>query len=450
MKKGDSIRINIQGLTPDGSGFTEIEGRTVVVNGTLPGDEVDIRIMRLKRYSAVGSLESIVTAGVRRIDVKCPHFFQCGGCRWQDVPYDVQCSLKTQLVREALAAVGCNEMAEDIKIIPSPGVFYYRNKMEFSFDKPPGCKTAQLGLHEYGRYDRVFDITDCYLQSELSNKVVSISRRYALEQGLSVYGLKSHTGLLRFLMVRDGKTTGGLMVNLVTSGEEFEQKEKFCHRLMSELPSITTVIRSINRGSGSTSVSEEREILFGYGTLRERVGNFYFTISPDSFFQPNTFQTKNLYDTIAEFCGLSGTEHLLDLYCGTGTIGIYLADRARKVTGIEVVEDAIRDAQSNAEINEVDNITFTAGRVEKLIHETMGTFDVVVCDPPRSGIHPKVMHHLVRMRIPRMVYVSCNVRVLPRDLEILMMAGYRIEQVRVFDMAPHTPHVETVILLKIG
>ena len=211
--------MNIERLAPDGNGIAGFEGRLIPVKGALPGDVAEVRVMRLKRHSARVRLESIVTGEVKRIPAECPHFSQCGGCRWQDVPYDVQCRLKAGLVREALGSVPVSGPAEDIEFVHSPDVFFYRNKMEFSFDRPPGEETVRLGLHEFGRYDRVFDVERCLLQSELSNGVIAAVRNFVREHGLSAYGMKSHAGLLRFLMVRDGKNTVELMVNLVTTGD---------------------------------------------------------------------------------------------------------------------------------------------------------------------------------------------------------------------------------------
>ncbi len=449
MKKGEVLRIKIEDLAPDGCGLAVVEGRTMLVNGALPGDVIDVYVAGLKRHSARVRLESIVAEGVKRTAAKCLHFSQCGGCRWQDVPYDVQCKLKAKIVRESIGNIYGIEPIDDIDIVPSPDIFFYRNKMEFSFDRLPKEEKLQLGLHESGRYDRVFDVSRCFLQSDISNRIIEVTRNFALEYGLSAYGLKSHVGLLRFLMVRDGKNTGDVMVNLVTSSEEFRQERTFCDYLLKKIPEVTTVIRSINSRLGSISTGEERAVLSGDGVLKDRIGKFMFTISPDSFFQTNIHQAEKLYDTISEFSNLTGAENLLDLYCGTGTIGIYLAEKAGKVTGVEMVDEAVSDAKRNAEINGINNITFISGQAEKIISESMGKFDVVVCDPPRAGIHPRVMKHLVRMRIPRMIYVSCNVRAIPRDLEMLLLAGYRIKKIRVFDMSPHTPHIETVFLLEI-
>ncbi|HUT63107.1 MAG TPA: 23S rRNA (uracil(1939)-C(5))-methyltransferase RlmD [Anaerolineae bacterium] len=449
MKKGEVLRIKIENLAPDGCGLAEVEGRSMLVNGALPGDVISVWVAGLKRHSARVRLESIVVEGVKRTAAKCTHFSQCGGCRWQDVPYDVQCKLKAKIVRESIGQIYGIEPIDDIDIVPSPDIFFYRNKMEFSFDRRPKEEKLQLGLHESGRYDRVFDVSRCFLQSDISNRIIEVTRNFALEHGLSAYGLKSHVGLLRFLMIRDGKNTGDVMVNLVTSVEEFRQERTFCDYLLNEIPEVTTVIRSINKRTGSVSTGEEREVLSGDGLLKDRIGKFMFEISPDSFFQTNIHQAEKLYDTISEFSNLTGTENLLDLYCGTGTIGIYLAEKVGKVTGVEMVDEAVSDARRNAEINGINNITFISGQAEKTISESMGKFDVVVCDPPRAGIQPGVMRHLVRMRIPRMIYVSCNVRAIPGDLEMLLLAGYLIKKIRVFDMSPHTPHIETVLLLEI-
>jgi len=452
MKKGETIRIPIEGLTPGGKGYAVVEGRTVTVTGALPGDEVDALVVSIRRHTARATLESFATEGFARIEPSCPHFFRCGGCTWQDVPYEVQCRMKALLVGNALKTVHGLDYGEDITVVPSPDEFFFRNKMEFSFDCPPSSEMLRLGLHEPGRYDRVFDVTGCRLQSELSNRVVNFTREFVTDRGLSAYSLKSHGGLLRFLAVRDGKMTGEFMVNLVTSGEPFGCGLEYCDALARGIPGITTVVRTINRGVAGVAKGEDREILSGSGLIRERIGSFTFSISPDAFFQTNPRQTERLYDTIGDFSGLSGTERLLDLYCGTGTIGIYLAGRTGSVTGVESVEDAVADARRNAELNGVDTIRFVAGKAERVIGGLASSeegYDVIVCDPPRAGIHPRVMDHLVRMRIPRMVYVSCNVGALPGDLETLLLAGYRVLNVMAFDMSPHSPHVETVIALEI-
>lgn len=449
MRNGDILTLRIERLGTDGVGRGKAGNRTVEVPGTVPGDCVEVRVKRLKRHTARAELCALNEAGVERIDALCPHFAICGGCRWQDIPYQTQLKLKAGIIRDVLEPIA--EAAErfDGEVVPSPDSWYYRNKMEFTFDRPPAEPEVSLGLHELGRYNSVFDVTDCRLQSVRSNQLLDVVRRFIRENGLSAYGLKSHRGLLRFLAIREGALTGDCMVNIVTSGDPFPGLDELCGAIMEVSPSVSTIVRTINRSRAGVATGEEREVLMGSGIITDRVGAHEYFISPDSFFQTNTRQAANLYRTIGEFCRLTGTEQVLDLYCGTGTIGISVAAQAASVTGIELVEDAVRDARLNAEHNSISNIDFLAGKVEMLVREGMEWFDVVICDPPRAGIHPRAMDQLVRMRIPRMVYVSCNCKILPQDLSVLMLAGYRIRDIRVFDMSPHTPHIETVVLLEL-
>ncbi len=451
MKRNETLRVAIDRLTTGGNGLAVVEGRSIEVRGALPGDVVDVRILALKRHSARARLEGIVGEGIGRVDAACGHFGQCGGCMWQNVPYEVQCRLKSGLVEHALESRTSLGTNGEIEFVPSPDVFFYRNKMEFSFDCPPGERSdVILGLHEKGRFDCIFNLRRCLLQSELSNRVVEETRAFAIERRLPVYGLKTHSGLLRYLVIRDGKHTGDLMANLVTSGDEFPMVHDYAEFLIGSVPEITTVLWSINRRPASVACGEELEILYGEGTLTERIEDFVFSLSPYSFFQTNTMQARNLYNTIRSFCRLDGTQRLLDLYCGTGTIGLYCSRDAGTVTGIESVIVAVQDAQKNALLNGVSHCRFIEGQVENILRDLTEEFDVVICDPPRAGIHPKALDVLLHLRIPRMVYVSCNLKTLPNDLESLVQAGYRIKQVRAFDMAPHTPHVETVVQLEIG
>ena len=449
MKKGEITAVIIDRLDSDGIGMGVLDGRTIKVPGTCPGDTVRAVVTTIKRATARARLQTIETPGIGRIPPPCPHFAVCGGCRWQDIPYPEQLSLKSGMLRDALSRSGEGSVSRDVPVQPSPEIFHYRNKMEFSFDQPPESGTLSLGLHEAGKFNRVFDITGCLLESPQSNRIVAEARRFAVEHGLTACGLKSHRGLLKYLVIREGKATGETMVNLVTSGEEFPVPERFASRLRETIPGISTILWSVNKSTSGVATGGERRVLAGNGCIHDRIGSFGYEISPDSFFQTNTGQAVQLYETIGEFAKLTGGERVLDLYCGTGTIGIFLAGLAKSVLGIEISEEAVRDAGKNAVLNGIGNIEFVAGKVESTIREGMGLFEVVVCDPPRAGIHPRAMDQLVRMRIPRMVYVSCNVAALPNDLEVLRLAGYRVADIRAFDMSPHTPHIETVVLLEL-
>lgn len=447
MTSGAVIRVAIDGIAPDGSGLARMNDRILTVRGALPGDVVDVRIVKSRHGVLVGRLECLVEPAVPRITPPCPHFDRCGGCLWQDVPPETQLAAKARIVRDRLGVVEGFDPPDDLVVHPSPDAFYYRNKMEFTFDHPPRNDQRFLGLHERGKFNRIFDVTDCRLQSPLSNRIVCAAREFAEGQGLTVYGLRSHVGLLRFLTVREGKLTGDLMADLVTSGEPFPLAAAFAEHLQTAVPELTTVVRTVNRTKSSVALGEEHDILSGAGVIREQVGDRTYVVSPGSFFQTNSRQTRHLYDTVREFCGLTGSERVLDLYCGAGTIGIYLAEGARLVTGVESVEDAVRDAGVNACANGIEHAVFISGQVEHLLDASFGGYDVVVCDPPRAGIHPRAMARLIELAIPRMVYVSCNIKALHGDMATLLGAGYRVEGVRVFDMAPHTPHIETVVLL---
>ena len=451
MKRGEIIELKIDGLSPDGRGQAVHEGRTMTVRGAVPGDVVRARVASLKRNSARLMLDTIIEAGTARCDPECTHFGVCGGCSWQTIPYGKQCDCKARLVADALAAVPGLEWEGDIIVEPSPDLFMYRNKMEYSFDSPPSAEgRVYLGLHELGKFDRVFDLDRCHLQSEVSNRVVHTLRRFTVDHGLTAFGLKSHVGLLRYLVIRDGKNTGDLMVNLVTSAEPFPYSDDLVCALDGEVGGISTVLHTINRGTGSVATGDESQVLSGDGVIADVIGDNEFTISPEAFFQTNTHQAVNLYDAIRDMCGFDGTQRVLDLYCGTGTIGIHCANACGSVTGIEIVEDAVVDARRNAERNGVDNCVFKAGRVEKLVGDEDGDWDVVITDPPRAGMHPRALLWLAEVRPPRIVYVSCSVKIMPRDLETFALAGYSVKGVRAFDMSPHTPHVETVVLLERG
>jgi len=448
MKRGVMTTVTVERLAPDGSGIAHSGDVEFVIPGALPGDELDVQIRRIKNGSALCRIDTVRSHGVLRIDPLCPHFTVCGGCKWQDVPYAVQCELKAAMIHEALAGFGGREVYPDAAVVASPDEYYYRNKMEFSFDAPPRLEGRVFaGLHEAGKFNRVFDVTGCRLQLPASNAILETLREIIARVGLTAYGLKSHKGLLRYCVVRDGKHTGDVMVNIVTSGDDFPAAGECVDALRNAVPELTTVLRTINRSRSAVATGEERKVLWGGGTITDRIGRREFVISPESFFQTNTRQAEKLYDTIGEFAGLTGTERVLDLYCGAGTIGLYLAENAGAVIGIELVGNAVRDARVNAEKNGVGNAEFYEGKVEDALDDSLGCFDVVICDPPRPGLHPKAFAPLLALKAPRIVYVSCNSKVLPCDLSSLIAGGYEIERVRAFDMSPHTPHVETVVAL---
>lgn len=450
LSKTDLYTVSIERLSHKGAGIADLDGRPLSIPGALPGDVVEARLVAVKRHCLRGRIERVIEPGVPRVAPPCAHFPVCGGCVWQDVPYEAQCRFKASLVSDALGKAEGLDPPGDIELVPAPEPWGYRNKMEFSIDAPPWLEGRVLvGMHEAGSFNRVFDLGWCHIQTARANAVIAATREFIASRGLTAYGLRSHRGLLRFLVIREGVETGDLMAVLVTSGEPFPEAADYAALLRERVPGLTTVLLSVSSSMAGVATGGEYEVLAGPGRILDRIGPHTYAISPDSFFQTNTRQANRLYDTIREFCALTGSERLLDLYCGTGTIGIHCADRAGDVVGIESAPDAVKDARENAAVNGISNIAFIAGPVEEVIGG-LDSFDVAVCDPPRAGIHPDGLAHLARIRIPRLVYVSCNVRQLPLDLEVLALAGYRITAVRAFDMSPHTPHVETVVRLDLA
>ncbi|MGY8822350.1 MAG: 23S rRNA (uracil(1939)-C(5))-methyltransferase RlmD [Candidatus Latescibacterota bacterium] len=448
MKRGDQIELDILEIDGKGDGRGVVGDREVVVRRAVPGDRVEARVVKKRRGRLDAEIEKIVSEGVPRQDPSCGHFGLCGGCRWQDLSYDDQLVLKERMVRNAFVTRGFNEVS--IKpILPSASPFFYRNKMEFSF----GCDregNIQLGLHVRGRFNQVFNIEDCQLQSSISNRVVQVVRSLAIGLGLSVYDLRTHEGLLRFLVVREAKKSGQLMVNLVVASYPDEGVDALVKGIVEAVPEIDVLIVTLHQGKAQVAKGQSEFILRGVGHIEEVCGGFTFGISPQSFFQTNSLQADKLYNVVEELAGEFSSGQTLDLYCGTGAISLHLARSAVGVVGIEVVEEAVVDARRNAERNNVNNCEFIAGAAEDLLVGLQGEgrhFDLIVIDPPRPGVHKKALAALVGLRPSCIVYVSCNPETLADDLVVLTNEGYHIGEVQPVDMFPQTPHCEVVCQL---
>ena len=448
-KRGERVDIRISGLDEKGQGVGMLEGYTARVRGALPGDHVRAVVGKIRRRNQQleARKEEVLSVEIQRIPARCVHFGVCGGCVWQDVPYDQQVRMKQRILQQCLMANGIDVQQDDPLVMEQP--FYYRNKMEFSFGASKEG-LLELGLHLPGRFDRVFDLDACHLQSDISNRLVSHVRAFARTHQLSAYHLKNHQGLLRFLTIREGKHTGEVMVILTTSEEAFPQAEQLAEDIQSAFPEVSCVVHSVNRRKAQVATGDEETALLGRGHIREHVGDFVFEISSRSFFQTNTLQAERLYRRVVELADLTKCERVLDVYCGTGGISLFLAEHAQQVLGIEVVEDAVQDAVRNCAINGIENCVFMAGQAELLLEQLRQqseVFDVAVIDPPRVGLHEKALSALVALRPSRMVYVSCNPQALGKDLSALAQAGYRTDYVQLVDMFPHTPHCETLAKL---
>lgn len=448
MKRGEHIELDILEIDGKGDGRGKIGDREVVVRRAVPGDRIEARVIKKRRGRLEAEIERFEEMGVPRIAPPCRHFGLCGGCRWQDISYEDQLALKERMVKNAFVGRGFTDVF--IKpILPAVAPFFYRNKMEFSF----GCDREgkiQLGLHVRGRFNRVFDIEDCHLQSPLSNRIVQTTRRLVEELGLSVYNLRTHEGLLRFLIVRDAKASGQLMVNLVVTSYPDENVDELVRGMVEAIPEIDVLIITLHQGKAQVAKGQSEFVLRGRGHIEEQCSGLKFDISPQSFFQTNPLQAEKLYAIVGELAGQYLTGRVLDLYCGTGAISLHLARSAANVLGIEVVEDAIVDARRNAECNNIDNCEFIAGAAEDLLtglEEDGRQFDLIVVDPPRPGVHKKALAALGSLQPPRIIYVSCNPETLADDLVTLVDQGYCIGAIQPVDMFPQTPHCEVVCQL---
>ena len=448
FKRGEKIELEIEEVTSKGDGWASIDGIEFVVRGAVPGDRVQATIRRKRGGIREAIVDSILNSQLVRIAPRCPHFGICGGCRWQDIQYKDQLGLKERMVNNALRECGLRGY-EQRPIIASRESFYYRNKMEFSFGQDSEGD-LQLGLHLRGRYNRVFDVFDCQLQSHCSNRIVKSVRNHAIELGLSVYNLKSHKGLLRFLVIREGKATDEVMVNLVVSDYPNSDVDEVVRRVVEEIREITTFLVTLHTGKAQTAVGEREFVVKGTGSIFEKCGGVHYGISSNSFFQTNTYQASVLYGLISDITSNLTLQTVLDLYCGTGGISLHLAKNAGQVVGVEQIVEAVDDARGNACRNDVTNCTFIAEQAETAVDIMLDRgmqFDLVVADPPRVGMHKSVLEALGKANAPVILYVSCNPQSLGVDVKKLCETGYKLNFIQPMDLFPQTPHCEAVAQL---
>lgn len=440
------VELEIEDLAFDGKSVARLDGKVVFCTGGLPGERILAEITRSKpRYNQARMLE-ILRPGEQRIPAVCEHDSVCGGCTWQDLDYRQQLAYKKNQVVQTLARIGGLETIEVCDVLGAPEQFGYRNKMEFSFHVT-GAESFTLGLHHRGRWDDIFDLHRCHLCSAIFSDLTAWMRQFVRTHNLPVYDVARHTGYMRFLMIREGHLTGQVMVNIVTNYGDLPHQQELVTGLRAAFPSITTIVHNQNGQKSNISAGEIETILYGPGYIEETVSGKTFRIRANSFFQTNTRQTERLYQTGFDLLHLDGDERLLDLYCGTGTIGLLAAARVRAVVGVELVADAITAARENADINSIANITFFEGNVKDVLQRYEGEarpFEVIVVDPPRAGLHPKALKRLIALDAPQILYISCNPATFARDAGELTAAGYQVPKVQPVDMFPHTMHIELV------
>jgi 23S rRNA (uracil1939-C5)-methyltransferase len=455
-KRGEILSLTIDDLAFGGEGVGRADGYVVFVPGALPGDRLRVRIVQARSRFGRGVIEAIEQPSPQRVEAPCPYFGRCGGCRLQHMAYEGQLAFKAKQVADALQRLGGLAGVEVRPIIGAEETLGYRNKMEFTVARGPSRANSEqasivVGLHEADRYDAVLDIERCLLQSDRMNALLGEARGFFAERGLTVYEQDTGEGLLRFLMLREGRHTGELMTNVVTSAPAVSELAPLVGRLQAREPGTTSVVMNVNPKKASVAVGVEEHLLGGRDHIRERVGGLTFQVSASSFFQTNSRQADRLFELVIDSAELTGTETVYDLYSGTGAISLLLARRARWVYGIEVAQAAVDDAGVNAAANGISNCTFVCGEVRFVLPSLIAkgvTAEVVVADPPRAGFHPKALHALITLGARRIVYVSCNPTTLARDLGELVRGGYRLDWVQPVDMFPHTPHIEAVARLE--
>ncbi|MFZ9387239.1 MAG: 23S rRNA (uracil(1939)-C(5))-methyltransferase RlmD [Chitinophagaceae bacterium] len=475
-------KIRVEDYAAEGRCLARWEGKVVFIERTVPGDLVDVYLFKNKKDWAEGFPLVFHELSPRRVTPFCSHFGDCGGCQWQTIPYEEQLRFKHRQVVDALERIAKVKLPEISPIIGAREDRYFRNKLEYTFgtykyipegefqknktehgaDEPAGRKppvpdaNGAAGFHAKGLFDKIVDITTCYLQEEPSNKVREAIREYALSNDLSFYDVRHHTGFIRNVQLRVC-TTGETMANLIVGENDIPKTEAMLQHLQQAVPSVSTWVYTINQKKNDSLYDLSPVTFSGTGYVTEKLSagpgeDYLFKIGPKSFFQTNTKQAEQLYRVTRDFAELTGRETVYDLYCGTGSIGIFVSRNAGKIIGVDVIGEAIEDARENARLNGLEKAEFIAGDVIAVCNDDFfaahGRPDVIITDPPRAGMHEKLVRKILEMAAPVVVYVSCNPATQARDLRLLD-EKYEVTRVQPVDMFPHTHHIENIVQLKL-
>ena len=452
--------ITVTGFAAEGKAIARVENKVLFIPHAVPGDVVNVQITNKRKGFLEGRITQLITPSPDRIPPFCKHYATCGGCSSQALPYSLQLQHKQQQVFDQLTRIGKLELPTIETIIGSEKTTHYRNKLEFTFSCNRWLTTEEassgqpieerraLGFHIPGLFDKILDIETCYLQDDLSNAIRLAVKQFAIENNFTFFDLRKQEGFLRNLIIRN-TSTNEWMVIVAFAYEDENLRIQLLNHLQKSFPQITSLLYVINGKGNDTITDLPVHTFFGQNYIEEKMENLRFKIGAKSFYQTNSEQAYRLYSVVRNFAQLTGTENVYDLYTGTGTIALFLAQQAKKVTGIEYVAEAIDDAKENTLRNNISNATFFTGDMKDLLNDEFmaahGKPDVVILDPPRAGIHPDVAQTLLRMAASRIVYVSCNPATQARDLALLA-ADYDIKRVQPVDMFPHTHHVENVVL----
>ncbi|HEY0432952.1 MAG TPA: 23S rRNA (uracil(1939)-C(5))-methyltransferase RlmD [Chitinophagaceae bacterium] len=472
MRKRKNVvleRVKVEDYAAEGKALARIDGKVIFIENTVPGDVVDVRLFRNKKDWAEGFPVRFHEYSTNRIEPFCPHFGVCGGCQWQMLPYELQLQYKQRQVEENLKRIGHVTLPPVQPIIGAAETRFYRNKLEYTFSNRRFLLESELadpgisanadvaGFHARGIFDKIIDIRECFLQPEPSNRLRDVIREFGLSHGLSFYDIRAHHGFLRNVQIRIC-TTGEVMVNVILGPgsdprQDEENRKALLDHILESVEGITTLLYTINPKWNDSITGLEPVTYSGSGYVLEKMEDCVFKIGPKSFFQTNTRQGEQLYRVARDFAELTGDQTVYDLYCGTGSIGIFLGQASKSVTGVELVPDAIADAIENARLNKLENrARFYSGDVVEICNDDFfqahGRPDVILTDPPRAGMHGSLVKKILEIQAPLVVYVSCNPATQARDLRLLD-ERYAVAAVQPVDMFPHTHHIENVVQLRL-
>ncbi len=456
--------VQVEDYAAEGKSLARLDGKVIFIENAVPGDVVNVQLTKSKKDWGEGFVTHFHNYSKERVIPFCQHFGVCGGCHWQMLPYERQLQFKQRQVHDNLKRIGKIPLPELLPIAGAERDKFYRNKLEYTFSTkefipkerfsltPHNVGQDQvLGFHAKGFFDKVVDIQKCWLQEEPTNMLRNTIREYAIENNISFYDIRNHNGLLRTMQVRIA-TTGEIMVNIVFGEDNRDEILKVMNFIRETFKEVTTLLYTINLKRNDSMHDLEPQVFFGKGFILEKMEDFIFQVGPKSFFQTNTTQAETLYLITRNFAELTGNQILYDLYCGTGSIGIFCSKGAKKVIGIETIKAAVDDAKQNAAVNNIDHALFITGDVTDICNDVFfrenGSPDVIITDPPRAGMHEKLVKKILDIQAPVVVYVSCNPATQARDISILD-EKYAVTKVQPVDMFPHTHHIENVVQLKL-
>lgn len=448
VKKGNIIEGEIVDISHEGKGVVKIEGYTIFTEGGLIGDRVSIKITNTKKNYSLGKTLEIVEPSQYRVDTKCGISDYCGGCPLQGLDYKMQLELKENKIKNDINRIGGLEEVTIHDIIGMDNPNRYRNKVQIPIGKDMG--ETVIGFYKKGSHD-IANIDSCEIQHVVADKAVEAVREYIEESGVEPYDNKTGKGILRHLIIKNSFRTGDTMVILVANSNSLPHLNQLIKSLRDRIPKLKSVIQNINTKKTNLVMGPKSKVVFGEDRIIDYIGELKFYISAQSFFQVNPVQTEVLYNKALEYADLKGNETVFDIYCGIGTISLFLAQKAKKVYGIESINQAIEDAKKNAKINKIENVEFHTGKAEEIfpkLYEKGIKADVVVVDPPRKGCEPQVLDTIIDMKPEKVVYVSCNPSTLARDLKKLSENGFKVIEVQPVDMFPHTPHCEVIVKIE--